>query len=149
MAIDLYCVGFSDNTLSMSGSCGIVLVFSDEFGRTRERYLSYGLGVSDLSLCNFQAVRLALAAVAPSFRSMSTIINTLSEEVVRFLVDGKIAGGEDKVKIDIWRWLANYQDIKVVLHSDSESCKYFAKALELAESSSRSQCPHDSQTLEI
>lgn len=144
MTIDLYCVGLSQGEdPHILGGCGIVLLFRDEHGRTQRREFAWGLGGSPQELCDFQAVRLALASVAPAFRGAKATVHVESPEVATYLTKG----GPDGIiaaMVDARRWYGYYKDIQVMVHAEMGG--QLVRARELAKMGMETQKEFDSLT---
>jgi hypothetical protein len=140
--IDIYCTGISSGQgVSARAGCGFVLEVSDGHGKIRRREFHYGLGASPQDLCELQAIRLALAAVAPAFRSCKTVLHIASQNAAGEILkspDGSRAADEAR------RWFKYYSDIQVMVH-----CARIPRAYELAKLGMETQLEFDSLTSEI
>ncbi len=144
MTLDLYCVGMSQGEdFHILGGCGILMLFRDDHGRTQRREFAWGLGGSSQELCDFQAVRLALASVAPAFRGARTTVHVESPEVAAYLTKD---APDDQVgaMVDTSRWYGYYKDIQVMVHAEPGS--QLARARELAKMGMSTQKEFDSLT---
>lgn len=145
MTIDIYCAGLSEGeSLQAQGGCGIVLAFTDAHGRAQYREFHYGLGCSSQVLCDFQAIRLALAAVAPAYRSAKTTVHTDSIMVADALSGSVPATG--KAATEAKRWYGYYKNIHLAVHGEPDAM--LTKAQQLARRGLDSQRDFDSTTVQ-
>ncbi len=118
MKINAYCAGASKGSgLTVLGGAGVVLVFTDDHNRSRQREFHFALGGSDQELAEVQAVRLALAAVSPPYRGAKAVLHvespTLAEGLTRTL-----GINLNEPTQEARRWYGYYKDIEVTVHSE-------------------------------
>lgn len=131
--INIYCAAASNDI--PNGGCGIVLVWSDEFGRSQRREMAFALPGASLGMAEFHAVKLALASVAPVYRKEATRLHTTSPSLAELLTRKGTA---------IERWYGFFPDAAAEVHSDSTELLAVASAL--AGKATETQRDYDSQT---
>lgn len=145
--IDIYCVGMSQGEdLTLLGGCGIVLVYTDDYKRIQQREFHFGLGGSNIDLCEIQAVRLGLAATTPAIRGVKTTLHIRSTFVADGLTKTLDVHCSDAMK-EARRWYSYYKNIHVVVHSEPNGL--LQKAAQLANIGMTTQREFDSQTVRI
>lgn len=115
----------------------------DSHERMQRREFHWGLGASAQGLCDLQAVRLALASVAPAGRGARTVVHINSPEVADYLTHPLPDDG-NKIVIDMRRWYGYYKNITVMMHADQHGS--IARAGDLARMGMDTQKEFDSQT---
>lgn len=144
MKIDAYCAGASKGEgLSLIGGAGIVLVFTDDHGRSQQREFHYPLGGSDQELSEIQSVRLALAAVSPPYRGAKTTLHVESPALADALTRTLGIHLNEPAK-EARRWYGYYKNIELSVHSDPQG--KLLRAVELAKMGRDTQRDFDSLT---
>ncbi len=153
MKVDLYVVGAcrDNGKPTQIAGCGIVLVFTDEHGRTSFRSSQYGLGNSTQNLADVQATRLALASVRAAHRGTPAVLHISSNYVSRMLeCEGKAfiaSPSKNVVEVrEMRRWFSYYSDILVIVENPNDD--HMAQAKDQAEISLSTQTHSDSGTLQ-
>jgi hypothetical protein len=150
MKLDLYCVGVchDDGEPTQIAGCGMVIIFTDDYGRIRARSFGYGLGNSNQNLADLQAARLALASVKPAFRGGISVLHTTNQYVVKMLDRNlsPVLRRNDREIQETRRWYSYYNNITTVLEDHNNS--NITQARDLAEIGLTTQERSDSGTLE-
>lgn len=147
MKFDVYCAGAcrDEGELSQLGACGYVLVMTDSRG-SRLREFGFALGGSDSGLAEAQAVRLALASIAPAHRSSAMVIHTTYPPVAEMLSSDGPGPDEPMAVKDLRRFLGFYPAVEVVL--EAEPSPHLVRARQLAKLGVETQKDFDSGTLD-
>jgi ribonuclease HI len=146
MKIEIYCAGLCrDEGESQLGGCGIVLVSSDEYGRSQYRELSFGLGGSSQILSDIQACRLGLSAIIPSVRSSQVTMFVENHDIATILTSNiTMVGFKDQI-LDLHRWRSYYKNFTV--HMCAGPHRMFDRVKDLAKQALITQKNTDSLTI--
>ena len=168
MKFDIYTVGVcqNDGHPTQIAGCGMVLVFTDDFERISFRSMNYGLGNSTQNLADIQAIRLALASVRASHRSLPTVLHTNSHYANMVLecfsddisqsAPEPLIGKDFVVKptknvdtiAEMRRWFSYYDEITVIVEDpDDPLANYMTQARDQADIALTTQTRSDSGTL--
>lgn len=145
--LELYCAFSSrDNgkPTQLAGA-GVVLIYTDQNGRSYKRSFGWSLGSSNSSLAEIQSARLALCSVLPQFRGYKTKIYT-TKRITKMLSGESNPKNHQKEIAELKKWYGFYKDIEVIPSSQVLS-DYVSEAKELAKKSLDEQQHFDSGTV--
>lgn len=143
-AIDIYAYGYcrDENSLSQLSGCGIVMDFIDDHQQLIREY-GYSLGTCSTGMAQLQAVRLALASVAPRFRSLPVKLFVPDIQLVTdYMV---IYPSERNIIDDLNRWYSYYDVVDMVVADTSH--ERMARAVLLCKRAIDTQSNYDSSTI--
>lgn len=146
MKFDIYCAGTcrDEGEFAQVGACGYVLAMTDQRG-IRLREFGFALGGSDTALAEVQAVRLALASIAPAYRTSVAVIHTTCPLVAETL-SSDADPSDPKTVRDLRRFFGFYPAAEVVL--ETEPSPYLVRARQLAKLGVETQKDFDSGTFD-
>lgn len=145
MKITMFCDVVVENNgqpTQMAG-CGIILV-GEEKNQTRKRFLSFGLGGSDIELANIQVVRLALASVLPPFRRNPVFLHFTERNALDQICQDKSENYPHQFA-EMRRWYSYYNNISLIL--DTSDDENLVQANKLASIACKTQKNTDSNIL--
>lgn len=153
MIIELYCAGACrDNGKPTQLAGGGVVLRAHDDKDVKERNFSYGFGNSTANLADVQAVRLALASIAPQYRRHKAILHIISNYVLSMLAKDGPGFKREPVKnseeiSDLRRRIGRYSDLEVI-HAKADD-PLIKRAKDLAKRGLDTQQNTDSKTLSV
>jgi hypothetical protein len=148
----LYAAGycFDAGKATQRSGAAVVMVVSDAHGRTARRVVAHPTGGAPKTLCEINAIKLALASVKKKFRKSESVTLVVPKHVGDFvtLEGDKYKKNSKKYEDDLGtarRWAGYYNNLHVAI-PDGPTHK---EAIAYAKSCADSQKPKDTKTQQV
>lgn len=126
MKLELYSVGTSQKRGNVThAGVGIVLIATDEHGRSLRRDLGFYIGSAQDDIIELKAARFALSCVLPQHRKYHTTLHVISSQVPMALSNNN---NSNEAK-EFAKWFSFYGDLTIKLELPQNQYVEFAKEL--------------------